>query len=222
MAREQVDEGTTFADVASLRTVYRMPTKTVVAKSVPRIDPAAAGFIALSPLVIIATGDGSSIDASPRGGTPGFVRVLDTTRVAFGDLTGNNRLDSFSNLVQHPAIGMIFFVPGTEELLRINGTARVTTDPDLRQRCEIDGRVPNVAVEVTVHECYVHCGAAMRRSAMWDVSTWPAEGARPSAGRILTENLHLDQGLAPKIDADLQQYYDNDVWNVGGNADGQA
>ncbi|MGD9754000.1 MAG: MSMEG_1061 family FMN-dependent PPOX-type flavoprotein [Acidimicrobiia bacterium] len=215
-------EGSTLTDVADLRRVYRMPAKTVLAKSVPRIDPAAAGFIALSPLVIIATGDGTSIDASPRGGTPGFVRVLDTTRVAFGDLTGNNRLDSFSNLVQHPAIGMIFFVPGTEELLRVNGTARLSTDPELRQRCEIDGRVPNVAVEVTVQECYVHCGAALRRSSIWDATTWPAERARPSAGRILTENLELDHALAPKIDADLQEYYRNDVWNVGGEADGQA
>ncbi|MEZ5265636.1 MAG: hypothetical protein R2755_28505 [Acidimicrobiales bacterium] len=120
--------------------------------------------------MIIATGDGTSIDARRPVARP--CRGCSTPRVAFGDLTGNNRLDSF-NLVQHPAIGMIFFVPGTEAAP--DQQHRPVEAPiELRRRCEIDGRVPNVAVEVTVQECYVHCGAACARSAIWDTATWPA------------------------------------------------
>ncbi|MCC6438867.1 MAG: pyridoxamine 5'-phosphate oxidase family protein [Acidimicrobiales bacterium] len=212
-------DASAFTEIAGLRQVYRMPGQSAWDKAVPRIDPAAAAFVARSPLCVIATGDGASLDASPRGGPPGFIKVLDPTHLAFGDLVGNNRIDSYSNLVQRPAIGMVLFVPGMEEVLRINGTAQVTADVTLRERCAIDGRVPKVAVHVSVVECYLHCGAALRRSAGWDPSTWPEREARPSAGRILTENLGLDDAKAEGIDAGLEEYYSTAVWIVGGGAD---
>lgn len=217
-----MDDDSTLADLVSLRRVYRTPTKGAVDKAVPRIDPAAAEFIARSPLCVIATGDGTSLDASPRGGPPGFVRVLASTHVGFGDLVGNNRIDSYSNLVRNNAIGMVLFVPGMEEMLRINGTAQVSEDRALRERCIIDGRIPHIAICVEVAECYLHCGAALRRSALWDPSSWPQPQRRPSAGRILTENLGLDHDLAPTIDADLEAYYRTAVWSVGGTAEGEV
>ncbi|MEZ5236907.1 MAG: pyridoxamine 5'-phosphate oxidase family protein [Acidimicrobiales bacterium] len=210
-------EGSTLTDVADLRRAYRMPAKTVLAKSVPRIDPAAAGFIALF-------GD----HRHRRRHLHRCVAPWRHTRLRpsarhhagrFGDLTGNNRLDSFSNLVQHPAIGMIFFVPGTEELLRINGTARLSTDPEPVSAARSTA-APNVAVEVTVQECY----ALRRRPAA------AQSGIRPPGRPNEPDPARADPDreprarprAAPKIDADLQEYYRNDVWNVGGEADGQA
>ncbi|MGF1597064.1 MAG: pyridoxamine 5'-phosphate oxidase family protein [Acidimicrobiales bacterium] len=123
-----------ITDAASLRRVYREQAAGAVTKDVGRIDPAAAEFIALAPLCVLASTDGSTLDASPRGGSAGFVQVLGPQRLAFGDLVGNNRLDTYTNPVANPSIGIIFFVPGAEETLRINGIATVSEDTALRQR----------------------------------------------------------------------------------------
>jgi uncharacterized protein len=204
---------------SQLRAIYREPTQVVVDKSIDHIDEGVRGFIARSPMFVLATGDGERNDASPRGGTPGFVRVIDERRLAFGDLVGNNRLDSFENIVDHPGVGMLFFIPGLSETLRVNGRATLSTDPDLRELCAIDGRVPKVVVGVHVDECFIHCGAALRRGSVWDVDTWVGEHDRPSAGAMLKAHAQIEGVSAEDIDAGLQVYYDTAAWNVGGDAE---
>jgi uncharacterized protein len=143
--------------------------------------------------------------------------VLDEHTVAFGDLAGNNRLDSYSNLVAHPEVGMLFLLPGSEENLRVNGRARVTTDEAVRERCAVDGRVPRVAVVVDVTECFVHCGKAVRRAGLWDVERWPSPDDHPSAAALL--NGHLDLGRDPDdIQASLEEGYRATLWEPGGSA----
>lgn len=198
-----------------LRELYRRPSQVVKDKAISHIDDGVADFIAHSPLFVLATTSSTGTDSSPRGGPPGFVRVLDQNRIAFGDLTGNNRLDSFQNLLEHPTVGMLFIIPGLEETLRVNGTAALLTDPDVLEQCALDGRQPKVAVCVTVLECYVHCGAAFRRGAIWDPNSWPSAEERPSPAAMIKNHAQLKE--APEqIEAGLTEYYDNGVWETGG------
>src|SRR5689334_14788211 len=147
--------GTTEA--VELRQLYRPPHEAVLLKSQPGVDAASAAFVAKSPLVVLATTSSEGTDASPRGGPPGFVRILDETHLAFGDLSGNNRLDSYRNIEAHPEMGMLFLVPGVEETLRVNGRARISVDEAVLDATTIDGRRPKVAIVVEVVECFLHC-----------------------------------------------------------------
>jgi PPOX class probable FMN-dependent enzyme len=207
-----------ITDPAQLRTVYREPAQVALNKVIHHIDDGAAGFIASSPFVVLSTATDSRADASPRGGPPGFVRVLDRHRIAWGDLTGNNRLDSFGNLLEQPNVGLLFMVPGVEETLRMNGSAQLVQDAEVLEACVIDGRVPKTAVVITVRECYIQCGAALRRSELWNPATWPDVEARPSGAAIL--KAHLDSPVtAQQIAAGLAEYYDNHIWVAGGRHD---
>lgn len=202
-------------DVDGLRSRYRDPTPAVLHKARPVIDPAAADFIAASPFVVVATTAEGGTDASPRGGPPGFVVTLDEGTIAFGDLAGNNRLDTYTNIVEHPSVGLLFLVPGLEETLRVNGRARITTDPDVLDRTVIDDRRPKVAVVIDVEECYIHCGKAVRRSGIWDPASWPAEDERPTAGEVIVSQFSLEMDPA-LIDADLDAGYKETLWEQGG------
>lgn len=204
-----------ITDVDELRSRYREPTPAVLHKARPVIDPAAADFIAASPFMVVATTSAGGTDASPRGGPPGFVVTLDEGTIAFGDLAGNNRLDSYANIVEHPAVGLLFLVPGLEETLRVNGQARVTTDPEVLDRTTVEGRRPKVAVVIDVDECYIHCGKAVRRSGMWDPTTWPADEERPTAGEVIVSQFSLEMDPA-LIDADLDAGYRETLWEQGG------
>ena len=204
-----------LGDEAALRDRYRAPHQAVLDKSRPKIDPGAAGFVAASPFIVLATTSPKGTDASPRGGPPGFVAVLDEQHLAFGDLSGNNRLDSYTNIVEHPKVGIIFLVPGVGETLRVNGQASVTTDPSVLERTAIDGVEPKVAVVVAVEECFIHCAKALRRSALWDPTTWSAEGARPSAAVVIADQFKLDIDPA-LIEANLEADYQATLWREGG------
>lgn len=212
----QADDATyQVGDEAALRERYRPPAKVVLEKARPRIDPLAAGFVAASPLMVLATSSASGSDASPRGGPPGFVKVLDDGHLAFADLSGNNRLDSYANIVERPEVGILFLIPGTDETLRVNGRARVTTDPSVLERTAIDGVRPKVAVVVDVDECFIHCAKALRRSGVWDPDTWIPPEERPSAAKIFTEQFQLDVDPA-EVEADLEAGYQATMWREGG------
>lgn len=210
-----IDDPVAVSDVEDLRSRYHPPMPEVLHKERPIIDPAAGELIALSPLVVIASSSAEGADSSPRGGPPGFVATLDEHTLAFGDLAGNNRLDSYANIIENPAVGLLFLVPGLEETLRVNGRARVTTDPEVLDRTTIGGRRPKLAVVIDVEECYVHCGKALRRSGLWDPSTWPSTGERPTAGEVIVGQYSLD--IDPTlIDADLEAGYRETLWEHGG------
>jgi PPOX class probable FMN-dependent enzyme len=199
----------------ALRARYRDPHELVLRKQQDVVDEAARTFVDASPFVVLATTSEHGTDASPRGGPPGFVRVLDPGHLAFGDLAGNNRLDSYENIVRHPEVGMLFLVPGVEETLRVNGRAHVTTAADVLDRTMIGDLRPKVAVVVEVRECYVHCAQSLRRSGIWDATTWPAAAERPSAAAILTAHLALD--VDPSVvEADLEASYEVALWLEGG------
>lgn len=171
-----------------LRTVYRAPPAQVRDKAFPTIDEHSRAYIALSPFFCIgSTGIEGLADVSPRGGEPGCVHVLDDTHVAFPDRPGNNRLDTLENIVHQPNVGLLFFVPGIHEMLRVNGIATVTTDDDLMHRFKQDGHLPRSVVVVETREVYFHCSKALRRSDLWNPAKHIDRASFPSFGQILKD-----------------------------------
>lgn len=160
-----------------LEALYPAPHPLVVGKKMADLDPGARAVIGMSPLVMLATAGRDGVPTvSPRGGHPGFVRVLDAHRLALPDLPGNRLIDSMHHLVENPHVGLLFLVPGHETLLRVEGHAEIVTDPELTADLTgPDGRVPAAAVVVTVETLFLHCGASLKRSRVWDPGAWGAD-----------------------------------------------
>lgn len=157
-------------------------------KILRRLDHFCRDFIALSPFLVIATADSEGrADASPRGDGPGFVRVLDDKTLVIPDRRGNNRIDSFNNILSAPGVGLVFMVPGINETLRVNGIARATRDPDLLAPSTVQERPPLTGLVVEVEEAYFHCGKALMRSKLWDPAVQVERHSFPSLGRIVAE-----------------------------------
>lgn len=188
-----------------LRGVYKRPSDGAVAKDIGVIDRHFARFIALSPFLCMGTtGPDGTGDVSPRGGEPGFVHVLDDKTLAMPDRPGNNRLDSLTNIMRHPGVGLLFFVPGFEDALRVNGRARISADPDLAARFVVDGKPPRSVVLIEVKEAYLHCPKAIKRAQLWNSEARVDRSAFPTAGEIYRDQLALEAPAAA-IDARLDK-----------------
>ena len=176
-----------------LRTIYKNPGDLAVKKSLSHLDKHLRHFINLSPFLVLSTvrPDGYC-DASPRGDAPGFVRVLDDKNIFLPDRPGNNRLDSLTNILSNPGIGLLFMIPGLEETLRINGKAHIISDTTLLKPSIVNGKIPKSGLKIAINECYIHCGKALRRSKIWNNETHIKKGTYPSIGKIL-----VDQQAAP-------------------------
>lgn len=175
-----------------LREIYGYPKGRAVTKQLDKLETHCRRFIELSPFAVMATsrtdGDGGGLaDASPKGDQPGFVQVLDDNTIALPDRPGNNRLDSMENLLVNPAVGLIFFIPGVNETLRINGTAEIRTDPDLLARFVVNGKPPITVYVITVREAYLHCAKALMRSALWSPDSQAPERPIPTTGQMMKD-----------------------------------
>jgi uncharacterized protein len=176
-----------------LREIYGVPAERAVKKELRRLDRHCRAFIARSPFLVVASADASGCcDASPKGDAPGFVQVVDDTTLLIPDRLGNNRVDTLGNLVARPGIGLIFFVPGVNETLRVNGRARVATDPALLEPLAVNGKAPRSGILVSVEEVYFHCGKALIRSDLWNPEKQVRRGEFPSLGRIISEQIGGD------------------------------
>lgn len=177
-------------DIREIREIYGEPGERAVKKQLPKLEKHSRAFIALSPFLVMATTDPSGLcDASPKGDAPGFVKVLDDETLLIPDRLGNNRIDTIGNLLECPGIGLIFFVPGLRETLRVNGRARITTDPLLLEPTAVNGKAPRSAFLVTAEEVYFHCGKALIRSDLWNPQKHVAQKDFPSLGRIIAEQI---------------------------------
>ena len=204
--------------VEGLRELYRDPGARGKAKEVDHLDANCVAFLAHSTFVMVATADGEGHhDNSPRGGPPGFVKALDARRLAIPDLSGNNRLDTLQNIVRTGGIGLLFMVPGIDETLRVNGRATVTTDPEVLAACVVEGRVPRVAVGVTVDSAYIHCAKALRRGGLWDSASWPDTADMPTIACMIRDHVELPDIDPALIEADLEANYAKTMWLPGGD-----
>ena len=177
-----------IVDAAALRALYGEPNVRAANKALSRLDAHCRAFIGLSPFCVLGTAaaDGSA-DCSPKGDAPGFVRVLDDETLLIPDRLGNNRVDSMSNIVENPNVGLIFFVPGMSETLRVNGKAGITTDGALLEPLSVNGKRPRTGLVVKVEEAFLHCAKALMRSKLWDPERRIDRESFPSLGRILAD-----------------------------------
>ena len=174
----------------ALRQLYAGPQPRAVKKEIAALDIHCRRFISLSPFVVLATSDKAHhLDASPRGGAPGFVKVTDSGDLLLPDAPGNNRLDSFTNIVETGRIGLLCLIPGVDETLRINGRAALSTAPDDLARCADAKRTPKVVVRIAVEEAYLHCAKALMRSRLWDPEAQIDRSALPSLGQMLRDQI---------------------------------
>jgi PPOX class probable FMN-dependent enzyme len=177
-------------DLGELRELYGPPGERSVKKQLTRFDKHCRAFIARSPFLVMASSDPSGrCDASPKGDAPGFVQVLDDQTLLIPDRLGNNRVDTIGNLLERPGVGLIFFVPGLNETLRVNGRARITTDPALLEPLAVNGKVPRSGILVAAEEIYFHCGKALIRSDLWNPEKQLQRSEFPSLGRILADQI---------------------------------
>ena len=173
---------------ADLRSHFGQVNALAQKKVIHRLDRFCRDFIALSPFLVIASSDGDgNVDATPRGDAPGFVGIVDDATLVIPDRRGNNRIDTLSNVLASPGIGLIFFVPGINETLRVNGSAEITQDAALLTPLTAHGVTPTMAIMVHVREAYFHCGKALMRSRLWDAETQVERSGFPSLGRIIAE-----------------------------------
>jgi PPOX class probable FMN-dependent enzyme len=149
--------------VEQLEALYAAPVETSLLKVTDHITPLQQRYVDESPFVILATVGAEGVDCSPRGDPAGFVRVVDRRTVQIPDRRGNNRLDSLRNIVRDGRVALLFVIPGIGVTLRINGTAVLRTDADVRASFEIDGKQPATVIEVAVTECYTQCPKALIR-----------------------------------------------------------
>lgn len=176
----------------ALRALYPPVRERSRLKVLPALDGHGRRFIGLSPLVMVASfGSDGRADVTPRGDLPGFVAIEDERTLLLPDRPGNNRLDTLTNLVTNPAIGLLFLIPGVDETLRVNGRAEIRDDADLLARFAVGEKPPATVLRVTVEEAYLHCAKAFMRSGAWDPARQIDRARLPSMGEMLRDQLGL-------------------------------
>jgi hypothetical protein len=195
-----------ISSLDQLREVYPPPKQRTIDKEIDHLDEHCRRFLSLSPFAVIcsAAADGRC-DASPKGGPPGFVRMLDEHRLLIPDATGNRRLDGFQNMIENPRVGIVFMIPGMGETLRVSGRVELTSDPELLDGLQTGGHAAKLALLVHAEEVFLHCAKALIRSRLWDRETWPADQELPSAAEILSD--HMGVGDVQAYAAALEEGY---------------
>jgi PPOX class probable FMN-dependent enzyme len=182
-------------DSGGLKSIYPDPTPRVIAKARPELDAHARKFIEMSPFCVLATsGADGSVDASPRGGHPGFIRVAGPNALLMPDRAGNNRVDSFKNIVEGSGfVQLIFFVPGIDETLRVGGRGRLSAEPELLAAMKEFGRLPRAVLRIDVQEAYFHCGKALMRARLWSKDVQVERAVFPSISQVIHEQTKLGE-----------------------------
>ena len=200
-----------------LRALYAQPAERALAKQLNHLDAHCQRFIALSPLCVVATAGQAAemLDASPRGGPPGFVKCQGAQHLLLPDAGGNNRLDSLTNLLTDPRIALLFFVPGVDETLRVNGTARLRDEPDFIQRFEGERQLPKLVIEIEVQEAYLHCAKALMRSKLWSADAQIARSELPTLNQII--HAQMGSSAAPESQDDMLVRYQRQITEEQGS-----
>ena len=173
-------------DAAGLRALYdRVPSPASRFKECREIHPLYRRYIEAAPFVVLATRGPQGLDTSPRGDAPGFVQVADATTLLLPDRRGNDRIDSLRNVLHDPQVALQFLIPGVPEVLRVNGTARISASPALCERFVVDGKWPATVLVITVNLVFFQCARAIKRSRLWDPAAQRDRAELPSPGAIL-------------------------------------
>jgi len=173
-----------------LRSAYPPAKERSLKKQLTQLDKHCLRFIGLSPFVVLSSGTlEGGFDASPRGGEPGFVKAPDARTLLIPDAPGNNRLDTLENIIANGRLGLLFLLPGVDETLRVNGTARLEDDLALIEHFKNEKRIPKLVIAVTVEDVYLHCAKALMRSRLWDASLQVERSVLPTMGQMLADQI---------------------------------
>jgi PPOX class probable FMN-dependent enzyme len=200
-----VADDTTVHGVADLDALYAPPAERIQKAVLDRLVDIHLDFLKAATFFCLATGSADGLDASPRGGPPGFVHVLDAHTVAFADWPGNNRIESLRNLARDERLGMVFLFPGQEIFLRINGRGRISTAPELLAQLSEGERVPKAATVVAIDQVLLHCGKAINRARLWAESSQLASGTLPTVGQVMAAFAKRENAEAEIGDAGIAE-----------------
>ncbi|MEE1929815.1 MSMEG_1061 family FMN-dependent PPOX-type flavoprotein [Streptomyces sp. TRM 70351] len=180
-----LDGCTELRSAAELRELLGEPWQIVFDKVHDQLTENDTDVLARSPFCLLATSDArGACDVSPRGDAPGFTHVVNTRTVALPERPGNRRGDSLHNILENPRTGLLYLIPGSRDVLRINGRSRILTDAPFFDAMASAGRRPALALLVEIEEIYLHCAQSLNRSGLWNPSTWPGttDDQPPSPG----------------------------------------
>jgi PPOX class probable FMN-dependent enzyme len=197
--------------IEEVRAIIGDEVPAVRAKLFQGLDATARDFIAHAPLVLLATTDAEGRpDVSPKGDGPGFVAIEDDGTLVVPDRKGNKLIFGLQNILANPHVALIFLVPGTEETLRVHGSAELTVDPAVLERLAARGQPALLAIRVRVERCFFHCAKAFKRSRLWQPESWPAR-LRISFGKMLAPKLGGSDDLAQSIDRMIEEDYEKNL-----------
>lgn len=168
--------------IEQLEAIYGLPHDRAVRKEIPFLNLDYQAMVRASPLVIVSSVGPDGMDGSPRGDTPGFVRIIDERTLAIPDRPGNNRIDTLRNIVLDSRISLLFIIPGIGETLRVNGRARISAEPELLESFAVNGKPARTVILVEVEAAYFHCSKAIVRSDLWNPQKYLDRSALPTAG----------------------------------------
>lgn len=195
-----------------LREHYPAQSKIVELKCLPAIDVHISRFISLSPFLVIGSSDPENgTDVSPRGDAPGFVQVINPNTLMIPDRPGNNRLDTLTNIIANPEIGLVFFIPGVEETARVNGRASIVTDQAELAGFAVNGKPPRAAIVVDVREAYLHCAKALKRSKLWEDDYRIERDTLPTLGKMVSDQINGEISVED-AEAGVEVSYRDRMW----------
>lgn len=176
---------TEITSEAELEALFDAPVLTSILKEVDHITDDYRTLIEASPFAILATSGPEGLDCSPRGDPSGFVRVADPKTLMIPDRRGNNRIDSLRNIVRDPRVALLFLIPGIGTTMRVNGRAKLRTDPGLCASFAMEGKNPKCVIIITVERAYTQCQKAIVRSKLWDPAMHVEQSALPTVGEMM-------------------------------------
>jgi PPOX class probable FMN-dependent enzyme len=198
---------------ADLRAVLGTPMQRALDKERQAFTTEHREWLAASPFCLVATADASGrCDVSPKGDPAGFALVIDETTLALPERPGNRRADGFANILQNPRVGLIFFVPGRGDTLRVNGRASLLSDAPYADRMEVKGHRPVVILEIAAEEIYFHCAKAFLRSKLWEPETWAPDAVMSRAQ--IAKNLERPDESLEDIEAHYGQQYTEGLYRA--------
>lgn len=192
--------------------LYAKPAEAIQRAVLPQLVPFHEAYIGAATFFCLASGREQGLDASPRGGAAGFVKVLDPHHVAFADWPGNNRIETMRNLVEDPRLAMLFLFPGLDVFLRINGQGRISTDPGLLRSLSEGQKIPKTAVVVTIDQVLFHCGKAINRARLWHPDARIDRNSVPSIGQMKVALAGGSPADAEAVDTHYQHSVRNDLY----------
>lgn len=191
-----------------LRALLGFPSETVKNKTINYLDEHCKLFIHQSPFLMLGTSDQEGkCDTSPRGDRPGFVLIVDDFHLIIPERPGNRRIDSLRNILSNPNVGLLFMIPGLEETLRINGTAKIIRDEELLLKMSAFGKPPQLGIAIKVEECFLHCAKAFKRSNLWNPESWLDKEELPHPAKIIADHVNLPGMTEEQISLALEESY---------------